>query len=87
MRKTSAYFRTMYAANARVQLKVREGKQSGMAVGDRELYRITIAALLVALVAGLLLIARGNAQARSDGWYVPIIGIMVYVSIQHMNGY
>lgn len=57
-----------------------------MAVGDRELYLLTIYALVVALGAGLLLIWRGNEQARNDGWYVPIIAIMVLVSYQHMNG-
>lgn len=55
-------------------------------MSDRELYYVIIGGLCVAMGAGLLLVVKGNPQARGDAWFVPVFIIMIFASIQHMNG-
>ena len=53
---------------------------------DRQIYLCIIWALVAALAGVLFLVFRNNELAKNDSWYGPIIGIMILVSIQHMNG-
>lgn len=64
------------------QCSERDSKTKAM---SRALYVTIIAALAVALVAGGALFYSGDEAVRADAWYLPVIFIMIWVTVRHMN--
>ena len=56
-----------------------------MAISDTLLYQIVVAGLTVALAACGVLFLRKEDGVLKDPWYVPVIFIMIWVSLQHLQ--
>jgi hypothetical protein len=56
-----------------------------VAVSNSALYLIIIGALVLAFAACALLFWRKEEGVLGDPWYAPVILIMIWVSLQHIQ--